>query len=333
MSRPFKAVVLAAGKGTRLNSPLPKVLHPVLGREMISYPIDAALAAGATEVAVVVGHGRELVERALQSRYATNVDDGPGDAYVTTHVQHEMRGTADAVKAAAASFADLDGLVLILSGDVPNLPAEAIAGLLKLQAQGDKSPVAMITAHDPTPNAYGRIVRDGTGAVREITEFADAGDDVKALTEVNLGTYLVDAAFLREGLSKIDSDNAQGEFYLTDLVEMAYAAGTPTLALVRDDIDALHGVNDRAHLARAVAYARHRRNTAIMRTGVTMIDPDSVTIDLDVTVGHDVTIEPGCYLLGSTNVGPGAHIELGARLENANIEPGLRVAAHTRIVG
>lgn len=332
MSRPFKAVVLAAGKGTRLNSPLPKVLHSVLGREMITYPIDAALAAGATEVAVVVGHGRELVERALETRYSTNVDDGPGDACVTTHVQHEMRGTADAVKSAAAAFDDFDGLVLILSGDVPNLPAEAIAGLLELQASGDGAPVTMITAHDPTPNSYGRIVRDGTGAVRRITEFADADDDVKALTEVNLGTYLVDAAFLREGLAKIGADNAQGEFYLTDLVEMAYRAGSPTLALVWDDIDALHGVNDRSHLARATAYARRKRNEAIMRTGVTMIDPDSVTIDRDVTIGHDVTIEPGCYLLGTTIVGPGAHLELGTRLENAEIEAGLRVAAHTRIV-
>ena len=190
MSRPFKAVVLAAGMGTRLNSPVPKVLHKVLGRDMVTYPIDAALAAGAVEVAVVVGHGRDQVERALDRRYQTNIDDGPGDAYVTTHVQHEMLGTADAVKAAAPAFAEFDGAVMILSGDVPNIPSECIAQLLEIHERG-LSPVSMVTAHDQTKNAYGRIERDAIGGVTAITEYKDAGEAVRALTEVNLGTYLV----------------------------------------------------------------------------------------------------------------------------------------------
>ena len=330
MSRPFKAVVLAAGMGTRLNSPVPKVLHKVLGREMVTYPIDAALAAGAVEVAVVVGHGRDQVERALDRRYQTNIDDGPGDAYVTTHVQHEMLGTADAVKAAAPAFAEFDGAVMILSGDVPNIPSECIAQLLEIHERG-LSPVSMVTAHDQTKNAYGRIERDAIGGVTAITEYKDAGEAVRALTEVNLGTYLVDADFLRDGLAKIDSNNAQGEFYLTDLVAMAYASGRPTQTLIWEDIDALHGVNDRTHLARATRYARIKRNDAIMRSGVTMIDPDSVTVDMDATVGHDVTIEPGCYLLGTTTVGAGAHLELGVRLENATVEAGAVVPAQSRI--
>jgi bifunctional UDP-N-acetylglucosamine pyrophosphorylase/glucosamine-1-phosphate N-acetyltransferase len=332
MSRPYTALVLAAGMGTRLNSPIPKVLHRVLGREMLTYPIDAALAAGAVEVAVVVGHGRDQVERALAQRYHANIDDQPGDPYVTTHVQHEMLGTADAVKSAMPAFADFEGAVMILSGDVPNLPADCIAQLLAIHAQG-LSPVSMVTAHDETPNAYGRIERDGSGGVTAITEYKDASEAVRALTEVNLGTYLVDADFLRTGLANIRSNNAQGEFYLTDLVAMAYVADTPTQTLIWEDIDALHGVNDRTHLARATRYARIRRNDAIMRSGVTMIDPDSVTVDADVTIGHDVTIEPGCYLLGTTSVGAGAHIEMGARLENASVDAGAVVAAHARVRG
>ncbi|MFT6397132.1 MAG: bifunctional UDP-N-acetylglucosamine pyrophosphorylase/glucosamine-1-phosphate N-acetyltransferase [Bradymonadia bacterium] len=332
MSKPFKALILAAGMGTRLKSTVPKVLHKVLGREMLTYPVDVALAAGAVEVAVVVGHGRDQVERTLQARYHANIDDGPGDAYVTTHVQHEMLGTADAVKSALPAFTDFDGAVMILSGDVPNIPAECIAQLVALHTASD-SPVSMVTAHDPTPNAYGRIERDEQGGVNAITEFKDASDSVRALTEVNLGTYLVDADFLRTGLKNITSDNAQGEFYLTDLVAMAYAAGTPTRTLIWEDIDALHGVNDRTHLARATEYARIRRNDAIMKSGVTMIDPASVTIEADVIVGNDVTIEPGCYLLGTTNVGAGSTIKLGCRLENATIPGGETVPAHTSLLG
>ncbi len=330
MSKPFKALILAAGMGTRLKSTVPKVLHKVLGREMLMYPVDVALAAGAVEVAVVVGHGRDQVERALQGRYHSNIDDGPGDAYVTTHVQHEMLGTADAVKAALPAFAEFDGAVMILSGDVPNIPATCVHLLVEMHAAG-KSPVSMVTAHDPTPNAYGRIERDADGGVTAITEYKDASDAVRALTEVNLGTYLVDADFLRDGLQNITSDNAQGEFYLTDLVAMAYAAGRPTQALIWDDIHALHGVNDRTHLARATEYARVRRNDAVMKTGVTMIDPTSVTIEADVTIGNDVTLEPGCYLIGTTNIGAGATIEMGSRLENATIPAGSTVAAHTSI--
>ena len=209
MSKPFKALILAAGMGTRLKSTVPKVLHKVLGREMLTYPVDVALAAGAVEVAVVVGHGRDQVERALQARYHSNIDDGPGDAYVTTHVQHEMLGTADAVKAALPAFADFDGAVMILSGDVPNIPAECVAQLVELHGAG-KSPVSMVTAHDPTPNAYGRIERDDEGGVTAITEFKDASEAVRALTEVNLGTYLVDADFLRDGLQNITSRQRSG---------------------------------------------------------------------------------------------------------------------------
>lgn len=252
-SLPFKAVVLAAGKGTRMKSDLPKVMHPVQGRPMLAVPVDIALALGALEVAVVVGYQRDVVSAWLDSSY---------DQRVTTHIQHQMIGTADAVRSAHAAFETFDGAVLILYGDVPNLPHADVARLVEMHAAGDR-PVTMLTAHDPTPNAYGKIVRDEAGQAVRIVEHKDANETQRALTEVNIGVYLVDAAFLRSGLARMTNDNAQGEFYLTDLVEMAYEAGTPAYVHVAPEIEALHGVNTVDELARADAYAAERGSRAL----------------------------------------------------------------------
>lgn len=240
----FKAVVLAAGKGTRMKSELPKVMHPVCGRPMLATPIDHALALGADEVAVVVGHRRDLVEAWLAKTY---------DASVSTHVQHQMIGTADAVRSAHAAFDDYEGAIMILYGDVPNLPLADVKRLVALHAQGGR-PVTMLTANDPTPNEYGKIVRSPEGEAMRIVEHKDADEAVRALQEVNIGVYLVDASFLREGLSRMTNDNAQGEFYLTDLVEMAWDRGAPCRVHIAPDIDALHGVNTTDELARAEEY-------------------------------------------------------------------------------
>lgn len=321
----LKAVVLAAGLGTRMNSSLPKVMHRVLGWPLVTYPIERALAGGAHEVAVVVGHGREHVEAFLARRY----DDG-GPMAVTTHVQHEMRGTADAVRSALPAFENFGGAVLILSGDVPNLPQRVVSDLIHAHSLG-ASPVTLLTARAEKGHAYGRIVRNDRDAVLRIVEHKDATTQERDIDEVNMGAYLVDAAFLRDGLGRIGTDNAAGEFYLTDLVAMAAEAGTPATAVVGDDIAALHGVNDRVELARAAAFARSQRNDAIMRSGVTMLDPGSVLIDMDVVVGTDVVLEPCVYLTGATRVGQGAIIEHGCRVEDADIPPGTRVPAFSRL--
>lgn len=245
----FKAVVLAAGKGTRMKSELPKVMHEVLGRPMLAAPIDIALAAGAEEVAVVVGYKRELVEGWLSSTY---------DQRVSAHVQEEMNGTADAVRSAQAAFKAYDGGVLILYGDVPNLPPAEVQAVVDLHRTGT-SPLTLLTAHDPTPNAYGKLVRTADERAERIVEHKDATEAQRALTEVNIGVYLVDAPFLNEGLSRMSNDNAQGEFYLTDLVHMAFERGAAANVRVADDIDALHGVNTKDELARAEEYAKAAR--------------------------------------------------------------------------
>ncbi len=290
MSLSFKALILAAGMGTRMKSKTPKVLHEVLGIPMVAHPAHIAETCGADELAVVVGHGREEVERALRAR----ISEG-----LTFHVQHEMLGTADAVKAAWPAFERYDGAVLILYGDVPNLPLETVQKLIEMHERGT-SPITMLTAISPGDGDYGRIVRDEVGAAKKIVEYKDASPLERALREVNIGVYLVDAPFLREGLSKLGSANAQNEFYLTDLIEMAYTSGTPTEVLIGDDIEALHGVNTRAQLARADRYARARRNEALMLSGVTMVDPATTYVGFDAVVGRDVFFEPGVMVEGKT---------------------------------
>jgi bifunctional UDP-N-acetylglucosamine pyrophosphorylase/glucosamine-1-phosphate N-acetyltransferase len=242
----FRAVILAAGKGTRMLSDLPKVMHTVRGRPMLWYPVQAAADAGADEIAVVVGHGREIVESWLA--------EACPDLPVSTWVQTQMLGTADAVRAALGAFEGYDGAVLILYGDVPNLPAELVQRVLDTHAAGT-SPLTMLTAHDTDEHQYGRVVRDEQGHAAAIVEFRDADEPTRALTEVNIGVYAADAGFLAHALANTRTNNAQREFYLTDMVAMAAAAGTPANVVVADDIAPLHGVNTQAQLAEADALA------------------------------------------------------------------------------
>lgn len=238
----FKAVILAAGKGTRMESDLPKVMHTVLGRPMLDYPIERAREQGAEEIAVVVGHQREIVEAWLTEAH-------PAD-HITTWVQTQMLGTADAVRAALPAFEDYDGAVLILYGDVPNLPRSAVEDVLNAHGTHD-GPLTMLTAIDTDEHQYGRIVRDAAGRPAKIVEFRDADDAVRSVREVNIGVYLVNAAWLVWALSQTSTDNAQREFYLTDMVALAAQQGRHTVAVLASDIAPLHGVNNRAQLAEA----------------------------------------------------------------------------------
>ena len=312
----FRSVVLAAGLGTRMRSELPKVMHQVLGRPMVHYPIKLAVDAGCDEVALVVGYRADLVEAWTRQAW--------GNAPVSFHIQHEMKGTADAVRSAWPAYEDYDGDVLILYGDVPNVPASLIADLVRVK-NNSAAPLALVTGIADDPAEYGRLTRSADGKADRIVEFKDANAAIRAIQEVNIGIYLVNAAFLRRGLETVSTDNAQGEFYLTDLVQMATEAGTPAEVVVSDNMEALHGVNNRADLARACALAREVRNREIMLSGVTMLDPSTTWIDVDASIEKDVTIEPGVVILGSTLIGAGAHIEAGVRLENASVDAGRRV--------
>lgn len=230
------AIVLAAGKGTRMNSDLPKVLHPLAGRPLVNYPLAAARQAGVQRFVVVVGHGAQAVRQAV-------LDEHPGD--VSFAVQPEQNGTGHAVLCALPQLGDFEGLVLILSGDVPLLRAETLRSLVAA-AQRSKSQLALLTFRPTDPTGYGRIIRDDAGDPVAIREHADASDTERELDECNAGIYCVAAKHLRNELPQMESHNAQGEIYLTDLV--AHRAVGGTVETIEVDATQVAGINTREQL-------------------------------------------------------------------------------------
>jgi bifunctional UDP-N-acetylglucosamine pyrophosphorylase/glucosamine-1-phosphate N-acetyltransferase len=317
---PFRAVVLAAGRGTRMKSALPKVLHPVLGRPMVTWPVDAALAAGASQVTVVVGHDRARVEAEVMRRYA--------HAPVETREQTRMQGTGDAVMAARDTFRDTGEVVLILNGDVPNLRREHMEALLEVHQQQGAT-LSFVTAHCPSDNAYGRVVRDGEGQVTAIVEARDATPAQRTLTEVNVGVYAVAADWLSRTLDRIEPRNAAGEYYLTDLVALGVADGVGLATWSAPSMEGLEGVNDRVQLAEANGVARDRRNRELLLSGVTLVDPATTWVEGTVVLETDVLVEPCVVLSGTTTVASGARIGSHSRLQDCRVAEGFEVAPGT----
>jgi bifunctional UDP-N-acetylglucosamine pyrophosphorylase/glucosamine-1-phosphate N-acetyltransferase len=284
---------MAAGAGTRMRSSLPKMLHPVCGRAMVAWPILAARAAGVGRVAAIVSPGHDISAGL------------PPD--VETVIQPQADGTGGAIRAALPLVEESE-TVLVLSGDHPLLSAETIAGLLAAHAT---SPAAatMLTIELDDPGSYGRVVRGSGGEVERVVEAkaaGDAGSEELAIREVNAGTYAFDAGPLAEELAGLSNDNAQGEYYLTDVFAALRGAGRSVAAHLADDIGATMGVNDRADLAAVEAEARRRILEGHMLAGVTVVDPGSTWVDADVEIAADARIEPGTSLRGRTEVGAGS---------------------------
>ncbi len=283
-------VIIAAGRGTRMRSALPKVLHPVCGRPMILWPIAAARAAGAGRIVVVDGPDRAL-EPVL-----------PDDVEIV--VQAEALGTGDAVRAAVPAF-DSNAPVVILSGDVPLITAEAIRELSAAH-EAAKAGATLVSVRLEDPTAYGRVVRGADGTVERIVETKAGGDaNAKelALDEVNAGIYAFDADALASALGDLRSDNAQREYYLPDVLPLLRDQGRTVAALEIADPDGARGVNDRVDLATVTALARRRIQEEHMRAGVTFLDPSSTQVDAEVEIGQDTVVGPGSSLLGNTHVG------------------------------
>jgi bifunctional UDP-N-acetylglucosamine pyrophosphorylase/glucosamine-1-phosphate N-acetyltransferase len=307
----FVAVVLAAGQGTRMKSARPKVLHSVAGWPMVAWPVEAALAAGASRVVVVVGHGREEVEKDIRARW---------DDRVRTAVQADQRGTGHAVQCAMDAIGEASDVV-ILYGDVPLLEAEAIE---KLRAARGDRPLALLTCRAPDPTGYGRILREN-GAVVGIREHKDASAAERTIDEINPGVYAVETSFLRDALKALRSDNAQGELYLTDVVSRA----APNVASVEWPIASLAGVNDRAQLAEA-SKAMYRRIAARHAVnGATVRDLDQAFIDATVAIEPDAIIEHGVTLRGKTRIGQGARIDVGSVLTDVEVDANANVKPYT----
>jgi bifunctional UDP-N-acetylglucosamine pyrophosphorylase/glucosamine-1-phosphate N-acetyltransferase len=309
------AVVLAAGKGTRMKSSIPKVLHPACGKPLLAWPIDAVITAGAAPVVVVVGHGKDLVEAELAGRYPEG-----GGAALRAAIQSEQKGTGHAAQIALTALERFQGTVLIVYGDCPLLTAASLTSLVELRARMG-SPVALWTTRVADPTGYGRVMRDKDGLLEKIVEQKDASPAERAINEVNPGVYAVDAAFLRTALAKLKGDNAQGELYLTDIVAIARAEGraVPTLEVPSEET---LGVNDRVQLAAAARVLRARVVTRAMIEGVSFVDPTTAYVDASVRFGIDVLIGPNVTLAGTTSIGEGAHISAGAVLIDTLVEAG-----------
>jgi len=326
MATGFVAVVLAAGQGTRMKSALPKVLHPVCGRALVAWPVLAALEAGASRVVVVVGHGREAVAQSLAARFPDHVNDGR----MTTAVQERQLGTGDAVRSALPALADVaDGdYVVVLCGDTPLLRQDALGALLAATTHAGAR-CGMLTGIVEDPTGYGRILRDANSRIVAIREHRDASPEERAIREMNPGVYAVEKAFLGRAIAALDTKNAQGELYLTDVVARAAAEDPAGVASAPWTMDDLHGVNDRYDLARAESLLRARILRDLARSGVTVRDLDATYVDADVVIAPDVTLEAGVVLRGRTRIGAGARIDVGCVLEDVDVAPGARLKPYT----
>jgi bifunctional UDP-N-acetylglucosamine pyrophosphorylase/glucosamine-1-phosphate N-acetyltransferase len=319
LTGPLSTLILAAGEGTRMRSSTPKVLHPIAGRPLVEHAVRAAAGLDPEHLVVVVGHGRELV-----GEHLARVGDALGRP-VGTAVQDQQKGTGHAVGCALATLpADLTGTVLVSYGDVPLLDTTTLGALLDEHTEA-KNAVTVLTSVVDDPTGYGRITRDDAGKVTGIVEHKDATPEQAEITEINSGVYAFDAAVLRDGLSRLSTDNAQGELYLTDVLGIANGDGLHVGALVVDDPWLTEGVNDRVQLSVLGAELNRRIVQRWQREGVTVVDPASTWIDAGVTLARDVVIEPGVQLKGSTSVGEGSTVGPDSTLTNVKVGVGASV--------
>jgi bifunctional UDP-N-acetylglucosamine pyrophosphorylase / glucosamine-1-phosphate N-acetyltransferase len=307
------ALILAAGQGTRMRSRLPKVLHPVCGRPMLAYVVEAATAATGGMPWVVVS---PAIEAAVREAV------GP---QVCLAVQPTQDGTGDALRVGLAKVGGAVEEVVVASGDAPLVTAATLERLLAARAAAGAA-MALATMEPDDPTGYGRVVRDDGGPLR-IVEEKDASADERSIGEVVGGAYAFDPAWLRTALERLDPSRATGELYLTGLVAQARADGRTVVAVeVADDLE-LAGVNDRVQLAAVEAELRWRILESHMLAGVTMHDPTTVYIDAQVQLARDVVLEPNVILRGATAVGEGSVIGAGSQLIDARIGAGCRIWA------
>ena len=297
------AVIMAAGKGTRMKSELPKVLHKILDEPMAGLIVRNVRNAGADRIVSIVGYRHELVEEALQGQ-------------CEFAVQEPQLGTGHAVMQ-AKMLEGLKGLTLVANGDCPCVRSSTYEALYKAVEDAD---MAVLTAEPEDTASYGRVIRNAEGNVEKIVEFKDANDEEKAVREINTGIYAFNNEALFEGLKLLKNDNAQKEYYITDLVEILKGLGKTVKAVKAEDWLEVQGVNDNVELARATAYLRRRINTEWMKAGVTIVDPENTLIGPEVTFAHDVTVWPNTYLFGKTEIAEGTVIMPGVWMRDAKTE-------------
>lgn len=305
------AVILAAGKGTRMRSKLPKVLHKVGGKAMLQHVIDASTAAGADDKVVIIGHGAELVEEMVAGQ-------------AKTALQAEQLGTGHAVLQTKEALKNFIGTAMILCGDTPLLDGEELRKFYEAH-QASGAAATVMTAIMDNPTGYGRIIRDAAGDVCAIVEQKDATEEQKAVKEINTGIYCIECPLMFEVLETITPNNAQGEYYLTDILDKLYSAGKKVGGVVTADSDMVMGINSRKQLAVAEAVMRNRILDKLMDSGVTIMDPASTFIEASVKIGQDTIIYPFTWLEGNTEIGEDCEIGPNCRFTNVKMGDGNKV--------
>lgn len=303
-SRKTKAVILAAGKGTRMKSDLPKVLHPLMGKPLIAWVMDACKKAGTDDALLVIGHQADLVRSTL----------GKDPTYVE---QTEQLGTGHAVMVCRDALQSFKGDLLVLAGDTPFLTGQILKRLISRHQKSGAAATLMTAMMDP-PLSYGRIVREH-GKIQRIVEARDASPEEKKITEVNTSHYCFQAEKLFPCLDRLSTNNDQGEYYLTDVIQMLVGNGEDVESLTSSDPAVLMGINSRVHLAEANEVLGNDIKKKWMENGVTLLDPASVYIEPDVKIGRDTTLYPGTVLLGKTRIGTGCVIGPQVKLTDAGI--------------
>ena len=314
------ALILAAGEGKRMKSSLAKPLHRVCGRTMIDHVLGYVATLEPEAVCVVLGVGREMMEEAL------------ADEPVEIAIQHEQKGTGHAVMAAAESLAGFGGDLLVTCADIPLVRPETLAALLaEHRLRGAAGTVLTAIYDDPT--GYGRVVRDGDRLVTGIVEHKDASDEIRDIPEINAGIYVFDSRKLFAALGRLRPDNAQGEYYLTDVIADFVAHGEPVAALAAADPAEVMGINNRVQLAEAETIARQRVREDLMCAGVTLIDPANTYVDAGVTIGQDTIIWPGAVITGDTTIGDRCTIGPHVQLDRVTLGDGCTIRQGSLVVG
>jgi bifunctional UDP-N-acetylglucosamine pyrophosphorylase / glucosamine-1-phosphate N-acetyltransferase len=305
MTQPLHTVILAAGKGTRMKSELPKVLHAVGGAPMVTHVVRAIDGLSPASTTVVVGHMPDKVREALRR------------PDIQTVIQEPQQGTAHALMQTEAVLSTATGTLLLVYGDVPLLSTATLRRLVE-QHESSGAAATVLTARVPNPTGYGRIVRTD-GRIAAIVEERDASAEQRAISEINSGTYAFDLARLFPALHRIEPSNAQAEYYLTDVIEILQRDGHVVETLCLESADELRGINSRAELAEMHAIMRDQRNRTLMESGVTLLDPSTIWVGPEVVIGRDTVIHPNVYLDGRTRVGARCEIQAGVRIVDSTV--------------
>lgn len=301
----YSAVILAAGKGVRMRSQMPKVVHPVAGQAMVLHVVEAVRRAGVPKITMVVGHGRDTIQDLFKAQE------------VQMAVQAEQLGTGHALMQARQDVTG-DHNIIVLAGDIPLIQAATIKSLID-HHEASAAVATVLTARLEEPAGYGRIIRNADGTLNRIVEEKDASDKEKAIREINSGIYCFNTSAVFAALQQINTSNAQNEYYLTDVLKIFIDAGQKVEVQITDAYRDIYGINDRVQLAQAESILRQRKNIELMQSGVTIMDPGSTFIDTMVKIGNDTVILPFTLIEGNTVIGQACEIGPSTRISASSI--------------